>query len=361
MKVSVCIAATRADTVGATVRSIVEQTHRDWELLVIAQGPRAAQIATVVDAALRGRDGRVIQQRCWGLSRARNTAVRAASGELIAMTDDDCEAAPDWLDALIAALRASPTAGVLGGPLLPPPRSRRGPGVCPACSPSDVLWAPGRFAQDSPPGFSVVGGNLAFLRRTAEMVGPFDEYLGPGAYFPVADDIDFVRRAARLGIPLRSSATAVVHHTSGWRYGMRAVAKIHRNYALGNGGHAGKITLLGDAGGAAALHDMRRMAARDWLTRRRAAALPAGISRYHYFVTAYRDCLRRFVVDAQGLLRAKARDKSELRARAASASGADFPSVVEARRYPRQTPRTQRSGSAKQPAHKCRTYVAQDL
>ncbi|MEA3075010.1 MAG: hypothetical protein QOD29_6456, partial [Alphaproteobacteria bacterium] len=38
MKVSVCVAATRPDTVGATARSIAAQTHDDWELVVIVQG-----------------------------------------------------------------------------------------------------------------------------------------------------------------------------------------------------------------------------------------------------------------------------------------------------------------------------------
>ena len=44
MKISVCVAATRPDTVGATARSIAAQTHGDWELIVIVQGGAASAV-----------------------------------------------------------------------------------------------------------------------------------------------------------------------------------------------------------------------------------------------------------------------------------------------------------------------------
>jgi GT2 family glycosyltransferase len=307
------MAATRLDTVGAAVRSVVNQTHRDWELVVVTQGPSAAKIADTVREAVGNHEARVILQPGRGLSRARNACVAAASGELIAMIDDDCEADPGWLEALIAALRSTPHAGVVGGPLVPPPRTRRGPGFCPGCLPADILFDPlSDPGADLPPGFDIAGGNFAVLRSAAELIGPFDEYLGPGAMFPVADEMDFLRRAATLGIAIRTTPAAVVHHTGGWRYGARAVWKLNRSYALGNGAHAAKITLLGDPRGERALREVRRMAARDWLARRRPAALPAGLGKYHYFAQAYRECLTGFVVDSRGILRAQTVDEPRL-------------------------------------------------
>jgi len=44
------------------------------------------------------------------LSRARNAAVRVADGDVIAMTDDDCEAAPDWLAVLVDRFASLPQA-----------------------------------------------------------------------------------------------------------------------------------------------------------------------------------------------------------------------------------------------------------
>ncbi len=305
MKVSVCIAAMRPDTVGSAVCSIVNQTYRDWELVVVAQGQAAPAISQTVHEALRGREGRVIAQAGKGLSRARNAAVAAAHGDLIAMIDDDCEAEPDWLEALVAALRSTPHAGFVGGALVPPPRSRRGAGTCPSCFPGDVLYEPPYAWTDPPEGFVIVGGNLAFLRSAAERVGPFDEALGAGTHFAAAEEMDFERRAANLGIAMRSTPHAVVNHTSGWRFGIRTVWNFQRSYALGNGAHAAKMTLLGDPNGKRALRDMQRLAARDWLDRRHPRALPGGLVRYYYFATAYRECLKGFVVDRQGVLRPK--------------------------------------------------------
>ena len=92
MRVSVCVAATRADSIGAAVRSIADQTYTNWELIVVVQGPSSAEIVRSVERELDPRRRRVICQSTRGLSRARNAAIAASSGEVIAFTDDDCEA-----------------------------------------------------------------------------------------------------------------------------------------------------------------------------------------------------------------------------------------------------------------------------
>lgn len=297
------IAATRSDTVGAAVRSIVKQTHRDWELVVVAQGPAAGSIAHTVHEALGGREGCVISQAGRGLSRARNAAVAATSGELIASIDDDCEAEPDWLEALVVTFCTTPRAGLVGGALVPPPRSRRGPANCPACLPRELLYEPPHAWSGEPEGFFIAGGNFALLRGTAERVGAFDEALGAGAHFAVAEELDYLRRSANLGIAIRTTPTAVVRHTNGWRYGVRTVWNLQRLYAFGNGGHAAKMTLVGDPRGKDALRQMQRLAARDWFERRRPVALFGGLSRYHYFAKGYRECLGGYFVDDRGMLR----------------------------------------------------------
>ena len=302
MKISVCVAATRPDTVGATARSIAAQTHVDWELIVIVQGGAAAAVAEAVEREVpRGR-ARVISQDGKGLSRARNVAIRMADGDVIAMTDDDCEAAPDWLAVLADRFESAPRAGIVVGAVVAPPTRVRGPGNCPACQPAEILYEPAACPDGPPPGFGWIGANFAFRRRTAELVGEFDELLGAGAHFPVAEEIDFMRRAEGLGIPMLTTPIAVVHHTFGWRYGVAAVWRLQGNYARGNGAYAGKLTLLGDPRGAADLATMRRLTMVDWIERRRPIALPAGIRRYHHFAAGYRECLQGFHVDERGLL-----------------------------------------------------------
>jgi glycosyltransferase involved in cell wall biosynthesis len=307
MKVSVCVAATRPDTVGATARSIAAQTHDDRELVVIVQGGAAAAVAEAVEREMPGERARVLPQEGRGLSRARNEAVRVADGEIVAMLDDDCEAAPDWLSVLVERFVAFPLVGIVGGAVVAPPARVRGPGNCPSCQPDEVLYEPAALRDGVPPGFHWIGANFAFRRSTAELVGEFDELLGAGAHFPVAEEIDFRRRAELHRVPMLTTPEAIVHHTYGWRHGVRAVWRLQGNYARGNGAYAGKLTLLGDPRGAEDLATMRRLTMVDWIERRRPIALPAGIRRYHHFAAGYRDCLQGFRVDDRGLLQRRSR------------------------------------------------------
>jgi glycosyltransferase involved in cell wall biosynthesis len=50
----------------------------------------------------------VVEESKPGLGRARNRGWRAAPGELIAFTDDDCYPAEDYLDRILTASRTGP-------------------------------------------------------------------------------------------------------------------------------------------------------------------------------------------------------------------------------------------------------------
>src|ERR1700730_9249 len=99
MKVTVCIPSTRAATLGRAMMSIFRQTYADWELLVVVQGTDTAVAAAARQAAGCPRC-RIVSIPQRGLSRARNAALRLFRGDILAMIDDDCEAAADWLAVL---------------------------------------------------------------------------------------------------------------------------------------------------------------------------------------------------------------------------------------------------------------------
>jgi glycosyltransferase involved in cell wall biosynthesis len=303
MKVSVCIPATRSSTIQAAVRSIVKQTYQDWELLVVAQGRETRLIAEAVERALDGRDGRVLIDGGRGPSRARNVAIAASSGDLIAFMDDDCEAAPNWLEVMVDRLEAMPQVGLLTGVVVAPPKLRRGFGGCPSCSPEDVMYDPAVWGHRLPPGFGMIGANMAITRRTAEVVGPFDEYLGNSARFPACEEDDYRWRAVEHGIVMHSLRDAIVHHTYGWRYGVRSLWGHQRTYASGNGGYAAKLTLLRDPSGPAGRKKQGRMVVETLFNLRNPAALPIAIRRYLLYRTAYRACLEGYSVDARYMLR----------------------------------------------------------
>ena len=89
------------------VESLTAQTFRDIEIILVDDGSpdRCGEMCD----AWAGRDGRirVIHQKNGGLSAARNSGIRAASGELISLIDSDDRVEPGMLEAMARALEES--------------------------------------------------------------------------------------------------------------------------------------------------------------------------------------------------------------------------------------------------------------
>lgn len=297
MKFSVCIAATRATTLGAAIESIRRQTWSDWELIILGQGADASLKSLGEAAAQTDSRIRYIHLERQGLSVARNAGLRAATGEIIAMTDDDCEAQADWLAVLAEYFSAEPDVGLVGGALLAPKPSRQGLAVCPAFKPIEALYDPVADGRKPPRGWDWVGGNFALRRSVAEQIGQFDEHLGAGAIFPAGEETDYKLRMEALGIKMRSTPRSVVYHTFGYRYGLRAMLRHARNYAQGNAGLAGKLTLMGDPRGQEWLARTKHDCLQGWLKRHQPQRLPANLLRLWHYQRTYNRCLRDYRVD----------------------------------------------------------------
>lgn len=95
----------RADTVMRAVGSILNQTFRDWELLVIDDGSTdsTSQLTFDVDPRIR-----LIGQPNQGVAAARNTGIAASKGRLIAFLDSDDEWLPHFLDLSVGFFKAFP-------------------------------------------------------------------------------------------------------------------------------------------------------------------------------------------------------------------------------------------------------------
>lgn len=95
----------RADRVGEAVASVLEQTYGDYELLVVNDG--STDDTAEVLRSFTGERVRVIEQANGGLSAARNTGIREASGRFVAFLDDDDSVSPTWLEGLACGVDPS--------------------------------------------------------------------------------------------------------------------------------------------------------------------------------------------------------------------------------------------------------------
>lgn len=296
-KFSVIIPSSRTGTISSAIVSIQRQTLTDWELIVVGQGADGDLRSLIESIAQDEKRVRYEHIQMRGAGRARNAGMLSAQGELLVFTDDDCEARPDWLSVIGEIFESEPEVDVVSGSLLIPPVGHRRLAVCPSFYPPEALYEPVSSNFKAPEGFSLVGANLGLRRRAVEKVGMFDEWLGPGTEFPVGEDSDYLRRLELSDVPMRSTPRAAVVHQFGVRYGVGALLQLQRNYARGNGGAAGKWTLLGDARGAEWLERERRSALRGWLHPLRPWKALRNWRHYYFFSQAYRDCLGNYGID----------------------------------------------------------------
>lgn len=300
MHVSIVIPTVRPTHLDATLASICRQTWREWEMIVVAQGANP-ELKAFVERGHPDPRVRFLHLQDSGLSLARNAGMEAASYPIVLFTDDDCEAQEDWAEVVAQCFQQYPDVWLVGGALVAPARPRWQIASCPFVLPDEVVYDPAQTFATPPKGWGWVGGNFAVRREAWERVGPFDTFLGPGAHFPVADDVDFGFRLERARMPMLSTNRSIVHHTYGTRYGLRVMLKNSANYARGNGAMAAKLTLMDDPRGAEWLQITRGQAKLKH-NLSRLYRLPMTTRRVRAFEQAYNECVTNFCVNDRGLL-----------------------------------------------------------
>lgn len=94
----------REELVGRAIESILAQTYRDFEFIIVDNGSsdRSGEIAR--EYAARDPRIRVIHREKGNIGAGRNTALDAAEGEYLTFIDDDDWAEPDFLEFLLHLL-----------------------------------------------------------------------------------------------------------------------------------------------------------------------------------------------------------------------------------------------------------------
>ncbi len=165
-----------------------------------------------------------------GLSTARNVGLRAASGELITFTDDDCYLDDNYYDALLRDFDALQCQYGMGQILLFDPSDDNRVAFC-ALSNKDTIQP-----RTLLPGGMIQGANMFFLRRIFEEVGNFSEDLGAGTPFP-CEDIEFATRASFAGFTGALLPSVIVYHHHERKPGSLESDATLRGYDTGRGAY----------------------------------------------------------------------------------------------------------------------------
>ena len=160
-----------------------------FEVIVVHDGHEAIEelVAGYDSLGLRG-----LRIAASGVSSKRNAGWQAATADLVAFTDDDCEPTPAWLSALVDA--AAGGAALVAGPVHPHPADADVSGV----------WAR-TVSQPADAGF-YPGCNLLFRRDALEHAEGFDRRLRAG------EDTDLAWRVIDAGGDAAWADEGVVWH-----------------------------------------------------------------------------------------------------------------------------------------------------
>lgn len=196
-KISVVVCAhNEAHNIRECLEGLRRLDYPDYEVIVVNDGSTDATAAIVQEY-----DVRLINTEQRGLSRARNSGMEAAAGEIIAYIDGDAYPDPHWLTYLAAAFMRTSHA-VIGGPNIAPP----GDGFIADC----VANAPGNpthILLTDQEAEHIPGCNLAVRKSCLEAIGGFDPQ-----YRTAGDDVDVCWRLRQQGWTLGFSPAAVVWH-----------------------------------------------------------------------------------------------------------------------------------------------------
>jgi glycosyltransferase involved in cell wall biosynthesis len=239
MKLSIIVATrNRAHAVGPCLDSIVAALVKafplDAELVVVDNGSTDDTARVIADCARASPvPVQALSEPRAGKGRALNRALRAAKGELLAFTDDDCRLHGDYVNDLLRhasgdtdlVLRSGRIE--LGDPTdLPFTIDTR---------PTRVSW---NIADDPARRRNVMrhitGCNMTMRRALVELLGPFDEDFGPGSRIGSGEDSEYAFRAYLAGVTLEHVPDMTVFH----HHGRKTAASVHalfRRYMIGSG------------------------------------------------------------------------------------------------------------------------------
>lgn len=216
MKVSVVVCTysmERYDAFSACVESVLEQRYEPLELVIVVDGNEA--VFERVEDQFGDREGVVLHlnDENRGISYSRTKGAKLASGNVVAMIDDDAVAEADWIGKLVGVYEETDAIAV-GGHVAP-----NWMGGKPDFFPEEFYWLVGcderGFGEHMEELRNTYGSNISFQREAFLSVGGYDENTGrKGDKHVQAHEAPVcIRLRERYGNGVIYNKEAVVHHT----------------------------------------------------------------------------------------------------------------------------------------------------
>jgi O-antigen biosynthesis protein len=244
--VSVIIATRdRPRILARCLDSVLAVDYPRVEVVVVDNDPETSATADLIASEYQARGVRYVREPQRGLAAAHNCGVEAASGELLAFTDDDVVVDRDWVTALAAAFTLTDGVGAVTG-LIVPGELRTASQV--------GLERHGRFTKGFEPkvfdleahrpadrrfplgvGQCGSGANMAFNPQCLRRIGGFNPALGTGTAAKGGDDLAAFFAVITAGYRIVYQPAAVVRH---WhRDGEPALVQQAYGYGVGWGAY----------------------------------------------------------------------------------------------------------------------------
>ena len=178
---------------AAAIQSVLDQSYRPFELIVVDDGSTDSSVALARSFA----GARVIEQEHAGPGAARNRGVAASSGEFLAFLDADDLMPANKLELQAAYLRSHPQVGCVLGrqKLFGAPAGTVPPAFAPPISPNRHPELVGRG--------SLQPLSLMTRRSVFDAVGGFGTDFG--------EDLDWLARVFGAGVRVETIDVVVVH------------------------------------------------------------------------------------------------------------------------------------------------------
>ena len=221
----------RPDNLTRCLNSLLKLQEKSYfEILVVDNAPSDQRTQDVV-AALP--TVRYVREPKPGLDFARNLAISAATGEILAYIDDDVVVDRQWLDGLKEAWGENPDASAFTGLILPFELNTEAQILFELAGGFRRGFEKIRYGQVLPgnelypcgSGIFGAGCNMAFRRDMLIKLGGFDEALDTGAPLPGGGDLDIFYRVIRAGYVLVYEPRYLIYHQH-----RRETAKLRHQY-----------------------------------------------------------------------------------------------------------------------------------